>query len=116
MEMETDTEADPAPMDDAANERAGMFPDGKEFDERAACFSLGEYKDSDLLTKVGMAQVFKCTFRTLQRMVERFEIPPPTPCAGRSVWSVGSLKAWVANQIATREAEALKLAKKTHKI
>ena len=116
MDMTANTEVNPAPMNDGANESAGMLSEGREFDESAACFHLGEYKDDDLLTKVGMMQAFKCSSRTLQRMVERFEIPPAVPCAGRNIWSVRSLKAWIGNQIATREAEALKQAKKLYRV
>lgn len=115
-ETTMDAEAQPGPLDGCADENGGLFPDGMEFDENAACFRLGEYRDDDLLTKVGMGQVFKCSFRTLQRMVERFEIPPATPFAGRSVWIVGRLKAWVANVAEAREAEALKQAKKMYRL
>ncbi len=110
-----DTEAKPDLMDSDA-EGDVMLNGEPEFDESAACFTLGEYRDDDLLTKAGMAKIFKCTFRTLQRMVERFEIPPPTPFAGRSIWIVGRLKTWVASAAEAREAEAMKQAKRIHKL
>ena len=72
--------------------------------------SLGKYQDGDFITKVGLAEVFGCTERTLQRMVERLDIPPPMLLAGRKVWIVGKLRAWIAHTAERQEAEALKAA------
>jgi predicted DNA-binding transcriptional regulator AlpA len=72
--------------------------------------SLGKYRDDDYITKVGLAKVFGCTDRTLQRMVERLELPPPMLLAGRKVWIVGKLRAWIAKAAERQEAEALKAA------
>lgn len=86
-------------------ENAGMEMD-------APVFWLAQYADNDILTREGMCQVFKCAPRTVFRMVDRFEIPPPTPLAGRSVWVVGRLKAWIAAVAQGKEEEALREAKR----
>lgn len=113
--MDMDTEVKPGPMDGAAGENGDTPSDDPEFDG-VTVFSLGGYSDDDLLTKAGLAQLFKCSPRTLQRMVERFEVPPATPFGCRNIWIVGRLKAWILNMAETRESEALKHAKKTYRM
>ncbi len=78
----------------------------------APVFWLAQYADNDILTREGMCQVFKCAPRTVFRMAERFEIPPPLPLAGRSVWVVGRLKAWIIGVAQCKEEEALREAKR----
>lgn len=73
---------------------------------------LDRFSDGDYITKAGMTQVFDCSERTIQRMVERFEIPPPSTVAGRKVWRVGKLKAWLAQADDRTEAEAIREAKR----
>ncbi len=70
--------------------------------------SLAEYVDGDYITKAGLAAAFACSGRTIQRMVERLEIPPPMTLAGRKVWIVGKLRAWIAASAQRQEVEALK--------
>lgn len=86
--------------------------EGDEVEADTPVFWLAQYADNDILTREGMCQVFKCAPRTVFRMVDRFEIPPPTPLAGRSVWVVGRLKAWIAAVAQSREEEALREAKR----
>lgn len=85
---------------------------GEQFDTAELVLSLAGYSDSDYLTKAGMCHAFKCTQRTVQRMVDRFEIPPPMPFAGRNIWIVGRLKAWIVNAAERIEGDALKEAKR----
>lgn len=70
--------------------------------------SLDRFSDGDYITKAGMAEVFECSDRTIQRMVDRFEIPPPSTVAGRKVWRAGKVKAWLAQADDRAEAEALR--------
>ena len=74
--------------------------------------SLGRFADGDLITKQELAQCLGCSDRTLQRMVERFEIPPPMTLGGRKVWIMGKVRAWFTDAAERREAEALKEAKR----
>lgn len=74
--------------------------------------NLGGFADGDLITKRELGKCLACSERTLQRMVERFELPPPMPLAGRKVWVVGKLRAWFADAAERREAEALKEARR----
>lgn len=77
-----------------------------------AVYCIGKFHDDDCLTREGMRAVFQCSERTLFRMVERFEVPPPMPLGGRSVWQIGRLKAWIVSSAQQKEAEALKEAKR----
>ena len=74
--------------------------------------SLDRFSDNDYITKAGLTDVFYCSERTIQRMVERFEIPPPSTVAGRKVWRAGKLKAWLAQADERVESEALAEAKR----
>lgn len=97
---------DNAPMTDIDN-----FADAGNMNGAAGTptvISLDRFSDGDYITKTGMAEVFECSDRTIQRMVERFEIPPPATVAGRKVWRAGKLKAWLAQADDRAEAEALK--------
>lgn len=80
--------------------------------EAPATMNLGRYADGDLITKQELCRALNCAERTLQRMVERFEIPPPMSLAGRKVWIVGKVRAWLADAAARKEAEALKEARR----
>ena len=42
----------------------------------SATISLGGFADSDLITKQELCQCLGCSERTIQRMVDRFELPP----------------------------------------
>lgn len=77
-----------------------------------AAISLGKYTADDFITKRELCGCFGCSERTLQRMVERFEIPPPTTLAGRKVWIVGRVREWITDAANRKEAEALKDAKR----
>ena len=78
----------------------------------SATISLGGFADGDLITKQELGKCLGCSDRTLQRMVERFEIPPAMTLGGRKVWIVGKIRAWFADAAERREAEALKEARR----
>jgi len=61
-----------------------------------------------MVTKRELCRSFGCSERTLQRMVERFEIPPPMTLAGRKVWIAGKVRAWIVEAADRKEAEALR--------
>jgi predicted DNA-binding transcriptional regulator AlpA len=74
--------------------------------------SLSRFADGDLITKQELGKCLGCSDRTLQRMVERFEIPPPMTLGGRKIWIIGKVRAWFADAAERREAEALKEARR----
>lgn len=74
--------------------------------------SLGKYHDDDIITKKELCEAFKCGPRSAQRMVERFDIPPPTWLGGKKIWIVGNLRAWIVDAVKRNEAEAMRVARK----
>ena len=74
--------------------------------------NLGKYADGDLVTKSELCRAFNCSDRTIQRMVERFEVPPPMTLAGRKVWIVGKVRAWLTEVADRKEAEAMREARR----
>lgn len=78
----------------------------------ASIISLDNYGDTAYLTKPEMCRALSCSERTLQRMIERFEIPPPMTLGGRKVWIAGKVRAWLTEAANRKEAEALKEARR----
>jgi predicted DNA-binding transcriptional regulator AlpA len=110
--MNTNESENPVVLDNSgspANMESAVTPEERAVTSEMV-MSLGKYRDDDYITKVGLAEVFGCTDRTLQRMVERLDIPPPMLLAGRKVWIVGKLRAWIAQAAERQEAQALKAA------
>lgn len=70
--------------------------------------TLDRFPDDRLLTKPELAEVLGCSPRTLNRMVEKFEIPPGVILGGRCVWLAGKVKSWIVSSASRREAEAEK--------
>ena len=101
-EIPVSSAADEVPLHTCAN--VGLRP--------STLISLGTYNDSDILTKKELCAVFSCGARTLQRMVERFELPPPIWLGGRKVWIVGNLRAWIDEIAKRHEKEAARVARK----
>ena len=64
------------------------------------------------MTKAELCRALNCSERTLQRMIERFELPPPMTLGGRKVWIAGKVRAWLAEAAERKEAEALKEARR----
>ena len=44
-----------------------------------------------MLDESKLAESLRVTTRTVRRMVSRFELPPPIPLGGRSVWMAGRI-------------------------
>ncbi len=74
--------------------------------------NLSKYADSDVITKQELSRALGCCDRTIQRMVQRYEIPPPTSLAGRKIWLVGKLRKWITDAVERKEMEALGEAKR----
>jgi predicted DNA-binding transcriptional regulator AlpA len=77
----------------------------------SATIGLRGFADGDLITKRELGKCLGCSDRTIQCMVERFELPP-MGLAGRKVWLAGKIRAWLAAAAERREAEALKEARR----
>jgi predicted DNA-binding transcriptional regulator AlpA len=102
--MENDEEL----VDDAPDTDDGAADKLTESVSSEIVMSLAKYNDADYITKIGLAKAFGCSERTLQRMVERLELPPPMLLAGKKVWIVGKLRAWIRSAAERQEEEALR--------
>ena len=74
---------------------------------------LAEWADQNLITKGDLAHVFDVTERTIQRMVDRGELPPPVVLGKRVRWILARVKAHIEERA---ERAAKKAAKRTDKI
>lgn len=68
---------------------------------------LAQLDDRAMLNEVALASGLGCADRTLRRMVERGEVPPPISLAGRSVWILGRVFDWLQNRAEREEKEQL---------
>lgn len=53
-----------------------------------------------------MAKEFKCSPRTVQRYVQRGQLPPPIRFGRRSLWVVKRVREWIEKRSDAAEAEA----------
>ena len=66
----------------------------------------GSTIDGDMVGKRELCRSFGCSERTIQRMVKRFEIPPPIVLAARKYWNVGRMRLWLSDRANRAEADA----------
>lgn len=100
-------------MDDQKNGSGNVYPEDElTYEHRAAMLGLGRCRDGDLLTKRDLARELGCAGRTLQRMVARFELPPPIRLGGRAVWFAGNVKDWLRKDAERKAADAANEAKR----
>ena len=59
-----------------------------------------------ILDEKRLAKLLHVTHRTVRRMVQRFELPPPTRLAGRSVWIAGRVLAHIEAAAERAERDA----------
>lgn len=85
---------------------------GTAADGAVAVISLSGYSDTDFITKAELCRALQCSERTIQRMIGRFEIPPPTTLAGRKIWLVGKLRRWIIDAVIRKGTDALNEAKR----
>jgi predicted DNA-binding transcriptional regulator AlpA len=88
------------------NEIAAAVIDGA---QRYAQICLYRLPDDCLLNKHELAKALGCSWRTINRMVQRFEIPPGITLCSREFWIAGRVKAWIAESEAKAEKEAQRL-------
>jgi predicted DNA-binding transcriptional regulator AlpA len=97
---------------------AGAPPEPREKPSGRVVMELGTLPEKALLDETALAKAIGCCTRTIRRMVNSYELPPPARFAGRSVWQVGAVNRWIEARLdrAMREAErAEKLLAQTDK-
>ena len=76
--------------------------------------ALAEMNDRALLDERALSVALHVTKRTIRRMVARFELPPPVPFAGRSMWQVRRLHEWFEARAERLARDAQRAARKLH--
>ena len=67
--------------------------------------TLNSYAPDGFVAKQALCRLFKCSGRTIQRMIARRDLPHPVMLAGKRVWHAGTLGAWLADAAKRRQAE-----------
>lgn len=111
-------ESNDSPQGATGQERGPLertTPAAPRLDDRAAGGSgaiagivtaLAVLPEKVFLDESAMACVFGVTQRTIRRMVQRFELPPPIPFAGRSICIAGRVLAYLNAAAERVEQEA----------
>ncbi len=70
---------------------------------------LGRLEPGSIIDKAGLATLFHRCERSIDRAIERGELPPPTRLLGSLRWTVGSIIGHIEHrlQTAAKEREAL---------
>jgi len=76
--------------------------------------ALAELPDRALLDERALSSALHVTKRTIRRMVARYELPPPVPFAGRSMWQVRRLHEWFDARAERLARDAQRAARKLH--
>ena len=74
--------------------------------------ALARLPKQALLDESAMARAFGVNGRTIRRMVNRHELPPPLKRAGRALWFAGRVLDWLEEDADLLAKEAEKLRKK----
>ena len=67
---------------------------------------LAKLPDQAMIDEKRLAHLLGLTSRTIRRIVSRFELPPPTRLAGRSIWLAGRVLAHIEAAAERAEQEA----------
>ena len=94
-----------APNTQAGDEKHGILIDG-----------LAKMPEKAILDEIRLARILGVSSRTVRRMVARFELPPPVPLAGRSVWLAGRILAHLEAAAERAERDARRTARKIQQL
>ena len=78
--------------------------------------ALAKLPEKAMLDETALAEMFHVTPRTIRRMVQRFELPPPIRLAGRSIWLAGKVLAHIEAAAAHMAKDAEVRARKIREI
>ena len=67
---------------------------------------LAELPREAILDEAALANVFGVVTRTIKRMVDRYELPPPILLASKRCWKVGAVLDWINASIERTEKDA----------
>ena len=70
-------------------------------------YELARLPEKTIMDESRLASIFQITPRTLRRMVQRAELPPPISLGGRSVWLSDRVLSYLNTAAELAEKEAL---------
>jgi hypothetical protein len=73
---------------------------------------LGELGTGAVITEEGMAHLFDRCERSVQRAIERGELPPPTRLFGKKTWMVGTILEHIKGRLQAEAHERDRMAAK----
>ena len=73
---------------------------------------LAKLPEKAILDEAALAKALHVAPRTLRRMVNRWQLPPPVPLGGRSVWFAGRVLAHIEAAAIRAEKDAERAARK----
>ncbi|HBC89308.1 MAG TPA: hypothetical protein DCZ94_20395 [Lentisphaeria bacterium] len=76
---------------------------------------LAKLPEKTIMDEGKLASILKISTRTLRRLVQRAEIPPPISLGGRSVWLSDRILAYLNTSAEQAEKEALNQIKRISK-
>jgi len=68
-------------------------------ESRGICVDLATMPEKSIIDEVALARILRVTTRTIRRMVQRHEIPPPVNLAGKSVWFAGNILSHIQTRV-----------------
>jgi len=84
---------------------------------RGICIDgLAKLPEKALVNQKALASNLGVDPRTVRRMVQRFELPPPTRLSGRAVWMVGKVLRYIEDAMDAAEREAIKERERIRKL
>ena len=66
---------------------------------------LGELGSGTLITEEGIGHLFNRCERSVQRAIERGELPPPTRLFGKKTWTVGAILEHITDRLQAEASE-----------
>jgi predicted DNA-binding transcriptional regulator AlpA len=103
MDMEEEPEAAEA---EVRTEPPAEVQESKSAEPTGIILGLAALPEKAILTEAALATTIGVTQRTIRRMVQRNEIPPPVPLAGQAVWFAGGVLAYIQSRIDRRLRDA----------
>lgn len=67
--------------------------------------SLSDYPDSTMFSNIELGEIIGRSTRSIQRAVERGELPPPTRLFGKAVWMAGQIRKHVESSLEAKAKE-----------
>jgi predicted DNA-binding transcriptional regulator AlpA len=105
----TDMEEEPEAPEVAVQAEPPIEPEQSNAVETTGIIlGLAALPEKAILTEAALATAIGVTQRTIRRMVQRNEIPPPVPLAGQAVWFSGNVLNHIQSRMERRSRDVIR--------